>query len=116
MEATYPHIFSGRYGGFCIDEGWWPIVDALCAEIQRHINRNNVKQVVALQVKEKFGGLRFYYSGGDAVIDGMVQMAESWAVRTCEKCGSPGEPRDTSWIKTLCENHYKENDKNKISV
>lgn len=28
------------------------------------------------QVKEKFGTLRFYYSGGDAQVDGMVKFAE----------------------------------------
>ena len=51
-----------------------------------------VQPVIAIQVKEKFGGLRFYYSGGDDYIRGLVDMAESMSYKTCEVCGSPGKP------------------------
>ena len=48
---------------------------------------------MADQVKEKFGTLRFYYTGGDDRIDGMVRMAESMSAVTCETCGAPGKLR-----------------------
>ena len=57
------------------------------------------------QIKEKFGGLRFYYYGGDEQIHGMVRMAELWAGHTCEKCGNKGERRQGGWIRTLCDTH-----------
>jgi hypothetical protein len=57
------------------------------------------------QIKEKFGGLRFYYQGGDDYISGMVTMAESWAGRTCETCGEKGDHRTGGWIRTLCDKH-----------
>lgn len=57
------------------------------------------------QIKEKFGGLRFYYQGGDDHISGMVTMAESWTGRTCETCGNRGERRSGGWIRTLCDEH-----------
>lgn len=60
------------------------------------------------QIKEKFGGLRFYYSGGDAHIAGMVDMAESWAAHTCEKCGNKGTRREGGWLRTLCDTHEAE--------
>lgn len=60
------------------------------------------------QIKEKFGGLRFYFQGGDSHIDGMVTMAEVWAGRTCEKCGNVGERRGGGWIRTLCDQHEAE--------
>ena len=60
------------------------------------------------QIKEKFGGLRFYYSGGDEYIDGMVRMAEVWAGTTCETCGNKGKRRDGGWIRTLCDTHEAE--------
>lgn len=60
------------------------------------------------QIKEKFGGLRFYYDGGDEHISGMVTMAESWAHRTCEQCGNKGKQRDGGWIRTLCDEHEAE--------
>jgi hypothetical protein len=59
------------------------------------------------QVKEKFGTLRFYYSGGDDSIDGMVRMAESMSAVTCEECGIPGRIRHGGWISTLCDEHAR---------
>jgi hypothetical protein len=116
MKEKYPKIFSKPYGGFCIGPGWWPIVEKLCSNIQHHIdwqNKNHekhpvVEQVIAVQIKEKFGGLRFYYDGGDDTIYGMVRMAESWASNHCEECGKPGTSRNGGWIKTLCDEHDKE--------
>ena len=60
------------------------------------------------QIKEKFGGLRFYYDGGDEYISGLVSMAESWAACSCETCGTPGERREGGWIRTLCDTHETE--------
>lgn len=122
----YPLIFKNRHGdmketlmcwGFECGDGWYQILDSLCGNIQHYIDWNNksavagykdfqpVEQVVAVQVKEKFGGLRFYYDGGDDHISGMVRMAESWAYHTCEECGSPGTMRTGGWIRTLCDTH-----------
>ena len=60
------------------------------------------------QIKEKFGGLRFYYDGGDDYIEGLVAMAEDWANRTCEKCGDPGTKTVDGWVQTLCKKHMEE--------
>lgn len=62
-----------------------------------------IPQVTLDQVKEKFGTLRFYYTGGDEYIRGMVSLAESLTAVTCESCGNPGEQRDGGWIHTYCE-------------
>jgi hypothetical protein len=64
-----------------------------------------IPQVVALQVKEKYGALRFYISGGDDYVEGVVSLAESLSEDTCEICGSPGERNDAGWIMTRCEHH-----------
>jgi hypothetical protein len=63
---------------------------------------------VVQQIKEKFGGLRFYYTGGDDKISGMVEVAEEWASRVCEECGSPATKQTSGWIKTVCDKHYDE--------
>jgi hypothetical protein len=68
-------------------------------------NTTIVGQVVATQVKEKFGTLRFYYGGGDDVIHGMAGMAESMSGCTCEVCGNVGRQRGGGWIRTLCDEH-----------
>ncbi len=117
----YPKIFAERHlsemqtcmcWGFSHADGWFNIIDQLCANIQNHIDWKEkqghaIPQVVAEQVKEKFGTLRFYYRGGDDYIDGLVSMAESMTGVTCEECGAPGTTGGQGWIKTLCETHRK---------
>ncbi len=131
--VKYPKIFAQRNlpmtetamcWGFCCGDGWYKILDSLCEQIQSYINwKNNsvaagyknfktVEQVVAIQVKEKFGGLRFYYDGGDEQITGMVRMSESWASHTCETCGDAGEHRVVGgWHYVACDKHARK-DKN----
>lgn len=118
----YPKIFKDRDGsimetamawGFGCGDGWFNLLDVLCGEIQRHIDWKLKKdlpeeekeglQVVASQVKEKFGTLRFYYYGGDETISGMVDVVESLSSRVCEDCGCPGKERGGGWIRTLCD-------------
>lgn len=116
LKEKYPKMFSRPYGGVAVGAGWWPIIESLCANIQHYAdwqNKNHEKhpvvpQVVVSQIKEKFGGLRFYYDGGDDEISGMVRMAESWADHSCEECGAPGKSRNGGWIKTLCDKHEEE--------
>lgn len=112
----YPKIFVNRHSsmgetamcwGFSCGDGWFNIINNLCANIQSHIDWKNkneevVKQVVVQQVKEKFGTLRFYYQGGDDYIAGLVSMAESMSACTCESCGNPGKQTGGGWIRTIC--------------
>jgi len=63
------------------------------------------KQIVALQVKEKFGTLRFYHHGGDTFTDGVAAMAEAMSARTCEECGNPGKIAAGCWLRCLCDKH-----------
>jgi len=65
-----------------------------------------IPQVTLDQVKEKFGTLRFYYSGGDDYIRGMVSLAESLSGVTCEGCGNQAQtnwPEPGGWVRTICE-------------
>ena len=129
--AKYPKIFRNRRGdpkqtlmcfGFEHDDGWYDIIDTLCHTIQHHLDwkRGSDKfkgmpdeewdechQTVAVQVKEKWGGLRFYVSNSDDYIDGAISLAESLSLRTCEQCGAPGKPRGGGWVRTLCDGHAK---------
>ena len=96
--------------GFECGDGWFPILNQLMGNIQHHIDWKNKKEVVVPQVtldqvKEKFGTLRFYYTGGDDYISGLVSMAESMSGVTCEECGKPGTSTSGGWIKTVCVEH-----------
>lgn len=107
--------------GFECGDGWFRIILWLSESIQNHIDSHNtwyakhgekkpIEQVKVCQVKEKFAGLRFYYSGGDDVIRGMVALAETVAYNTCEETGATNEVgRNTKgWIKT----HHKSKARN----
>lgn len=127
LEAKYPEMFSQPYGGVCVGEGWWKIIESLCSQIDSYVKWRNstresllkdnpykhkipeyIEPVVVHQIKEKFGGLRFYHDGGDQFVRGLVTMAEEWAHVTCEECGHPGESRSGGWIRTLCDEHEAE--------
>lgn len=69
-----------------------------------------MEQIVATQVKEKYGTLRFYVSHSDEFIDGVIAMAESMSTRTCETCGAPGKRRGGGWLYTACDEHTKAED------
>jgi hypothetical protein len=118
----YPKIFVNRdkdmkescmYWGFSCGDGWYDLIDTLCENIQSYIDNNSsetrvISQLTADQVKEKYGTLRFYTSGGDTLIDGMIWFAESMSGRICESCGKPGKLRNDGWLVTLCDEHQTE--------
>lgn len=115
LKKVFPELYDNenKYGGFAIGDGWFNIINHLSINIQSHMkwkNKNSevVPPVVVQQIKEKFGGLRYYFDGGDDYIHGLVSMAESMAGITCEECGSPGKSRNGGWIRTLCDKHEEE--------
>ena len=63
------------------------------------------KVPVAVQVKEKFGGLRFYVQAATDKHYNYISFAESMSYRTCEECGSPGKRYTDGWHTTLCDIH-----------
>jgi hypothetical protein len=79
LQARIP---KGWWSGIDIDDGWIPIVDRLdkaLAEINPDYEIH--------QVKEKFGGLRFYTGAITEEGDRLVAAAEEESYRTCEICG-----------------------------
>lgn len=99
--------------GISCGSGWYSIIDALCKTIRGYctdINEDEEYRIPrAVQIKEKFGGLRFYVDGIpeeiSEKINGAKRMAEMMSFTTCENCGATvNVSRDESgWIKTLCE-------------
>lgn len=124
LKAKYPLMYGDVYCGMYVDKGWHKIISALSEAIQSYIDgrkahnewslkngyepQEEIPQVKVAQIKEKFGGLRFYYDGGDGFVSGLVTMAEYWADSTCEVCGETGKQRSGGWIKTLCDKHDAE--------
>lgn len=113
--------------GFEHGSGWFWIIDALCAEIM-NAHKNEMRRYkyaithlaeveradednppecpYAVQVKEKYGTLRFYVDGsteGWGLDSGSyISMMESYSSRVCENCGAPGIANNESWVRTEC--------------
>jgi hypothetical protein len=120
LFKKYPEIFIGKDKpitdslmpfGFECGDGWYGIIDTLCQLIQQYVQDRSDLAVEALQVKEKYGGLRFYINGGDDYVDGLISFAERLSTMTCEQCGSTEDVTQTKgWILTLCKKCLFERD------
>jgi len=124
LFEKYPEIFSNRLKsptescmsmGIECGDGWYDLINSIC-QIVGSLNKNikdrnrliagNNETIIDFkfdQIKEKFGGLRAYYSGGNDYIRGLVSMAETMSYKICEVCGNKGKPNKGGWISTLCD-------------
>ncbi len=82
-----PPAIGGSQDEIVCGDGWFDLIDVLCARMQFHTDVDGAPQVVALQVKEKFGTLRFYADGADEIHTGMIDVAQAMSERTCGSCG-----------------------------
>jgi hypothetical protein len=57
------------------------------------------------QIKEKFGGLRFYIGAASKECHEIIRKYEALSFTICEVCGEKGERRNKGWIRTLCDKH-----------
>jgi hypothetical protein len=85
-------------------DGWFNLIDNLCDLLQWDSDHNKYPQIEAVQVKEKFGTLRFYVNGTNLQQEGMISFAEYLSGSICERCGSMEDVSQTNgWIVTLCK-------------
>jgi hypothetical protein len=117
LFKKYPKIFrqkdlSMKETCMCLGietgDGWYNLIDNLCSFLQFNIDNNNYPQIEAVQVKEKYGTLRFYCNGGNDSQEGTISFAEYLSGFICERCGSTDNVNQTEgWIVTLCEKCMK---------
>lgn len=110
LKDHFTHVEKAYMG---VDSGWYNLIYTLTNCIDRrleHLNKDGGnRKVVIAQIKEKFGGLRYYADGHiDEQMNGMIDFAESLSYTICEKCGEPGKLRSGGWMKTLCDKHEEE--------
>ena len=91
--------------GFECGDGWYDLVYKLAADITTHSRKKGLDPI-AMQVKEKFGGLRFYLHGADDYIFELIARAERRSLRICDVCGAGGKQLSLNgWISTRCTEH-----------
>jgi hypothetical protein len=127
LVEKYPKILRNYRGdmtqtcmawGMEHDDGWYNLLDECMAKLQyccdlfSSAGDDREVQVVADQIKEKYGTLSFYTSVYGAnkiendIFDDIISEAERKSARICEVTGEYGEAcRRGGWFRTLC---YKE--------
>lgn len=95
----FPDMFE-----FCsleVSKGWEDLVYELTEKIHKMDPSVSVSQV-----KEKFGGLRYYTNGHADNVDELIDEYEDKSFETCDVCGEKGKLREDSyWLSTRCEEH-----------
>jgi hypothetical protein len=93
QDGTEPYCYGS------VGPGWLALLDDLAAQLvkagwDRYLG----------QVKEKFGGLRFYIGTGTQEQFDLISAAEDASLKICEECGRPGKRCCPSgyWMLTLC--------------
>ena len=93
-------------------DGWFDLVDRLSRSCENEIDTLMAQGVPhegwprIAQIKEKFGGLRFYVRGPlpEDLRAQILQVENMESLRTCERCGAPGKLREDPWLRTYCDN------------
>ena len=113
----WPKWFEGRHlsiqeslmpFGFDHGDGWFELEWRLCEDLEKLLGEH-LDSYRLVQIKEKFGTLRWYDNGNYpdhlySAIQDRVYDAELESSRVCELCGKPGRLNtDRAWWQTLCE-------------
>lgn len=81
---------------------------SICKEIKASLKRHNcLKEYRITQIKEKFGGLRWYDAGAPEEVNKIIQKYEYISEKTCIVCGRPAAKISRGWISPYCDDCYK---------
>jgi len=109
---------------FECDDGWFRNILWLSRYLQSYIDQQNkwaekypdkykpVEQIKVVQVKEKFGTLRYYTNGGNEHTNTVIGFAEFISGYICEKTGRTDDVgyNKTGWIKVYHSSLAKSKD------
>jgi len=109
LQEKYKSMLQLHYGISC-GNGWVGLLDRALLKIQRYLEwksrygNNPPLEFTISTIKEKFGGLRIYFEGGDEYISGIIGFVEDFSYSICENCGTnQNVGRTNGWIRSICE-------------
>jgi len=120
---NFPNLYSGKDKsvqdslipfGFECQDGWFKIIYDLSEKLEKLIIEDKKTSPdpnyfpIALQVKEKFGGLRFYMTCATDDMENAIADAEKMCDETCEVCGNEGTLTGERWLAVRCKDCLKE--------
>lgn len=102
----WPNTLANVVCGYHCPPGWIGPVERLTDLLER------IGGIRCVQVKEKFGGLRYYVESDDEtpvpperreLVYGLIHACEAACSIICLYCGAPGRLRGGGWVRTLCD-------------
>jgi predicted nucleic acid-binding Zn ribbon protein len=98
-EKDLPPSETCMCWGLDVGNGW----ESLIRELSSKISELD-PDCVAVQVKEKFGGLRFYTGPATNEVFDLIQEYGRKSLKICENCGTDRKVKQvgTRWIYTRC--------------
>jgi|GEM_PF-1605271 hypothetical protein len=98
-----PYYGSDKNGGYFIGAGFGAGWNDIVLDLHNKLVKEHPEYYI-IQIKEKFGTLRFYTGGMTDAGWNLIGEAEDLSAATCEDCGRPGElDQSSSWIVTSCK-------------
>jgi len=93
LYSSFPDLYKrlkeGRFDYFTCYDGWFDLL----WRISEHVTKTAAKMKLnpkVVQIKEKFGELRFYLVGGNPELNQSVRKLCEESQHICERCGQPG--------------------------
>jgi hypothetical protein len=96
-----------KYNKWKYNKSFFSVLNKFRSRSYKHVKylKDYPPDVKIDQIKERLGELRFYYSGGDKQVAGMVHFAEYLCSKTRKVSGEKGRLCIRgNWYKTLSEN------------
>ena len=101
IQTTAPDdiIFYGEYD---LPDGWKLLFLQMCEDIRKASTIAELQSLRIIQVKEKFGEIRCYISGGNPAIDTIIDNYSYLSGYICRSCGNIATVVSQSWISPWC--------------
>lgn len=113
-----PRVLGNGLPPLEFGSGWDDLVIELLEGFDRLLTDEEAQALDLMQIKEKFGLLRIYFtlrgvrpnpqwpgstSPRDEALRALVQQAVEKSERTCMACGAPGQMRTNGWMRVSCD-------------
>jgi hypothetical protein len=99
--------------GFECGDGWYQLIYDLSVKVEdvaQKLKSQDIEESelpIVVQVKEKFGGLRFYMNHAPKELNDVINKTCEQSYEVCMQCAKPGSLRDEDYLITLCDSCYQ---------